>query len=285
MAARGHRGHRQLPGPRVRRRRWQRAEQSSVPPVPGERADQDRVQEPVQHRGGDLQRRPLDQRPHRSHHGAPAAALPAGRRVTGQGGRRPAARGRGPAGAEPRGARQGGREAGRRPGDDPEDRRLAAGAVARRVERARGGPVALGRPPRAAVGRAPGGLRHPERGRRGVPARSRLRRGRHVHHRRAVHPDRPQRQRRLDHHQRRTRRPADLHRAQRQLRGQPADLRVRRQAGPDAGHPGDDPGGRPAAGELHRAADHRRPRGPGRSRPTAWQSRCGSPRGTARPAP
>ena len=39
---------------------------------------------------------------------------------------------------------------------------------------------------------------------------ARLRRRRHVHHRRAIHPDRPQRRHRVDHDQRGTRRPAHL---------------------------------------------------------------------------
>ncbi len=67
------------------------------------------------------------------------------------------------------GGRGGGAAA--RPEKHPAHRHLAAGAVARRVERHRDRAVAVRRPPRAAVGRAAGGLRHAQRGRRGVPAR------------------------------------------------------------------------------------------------------------------
>jgi penicillin amidase len=52
-----------------------------------------------------------------------------------------------------------------RPDDYPPERRHHAGAVPRRFQRHRGVRFALGQRPRAAVGRAAGGVRHPERGR------------------------------------------------------------------------------------------------------------------------
>ena len=94
----------------------------------------------------------------------PGLHAPAGRRA-GPGGRLAAARGRGPAGDQPGRAGQGRRSAVGRPEDDPRHRRHHAGAVPRRFQRHRGVPVALGQRPRAAVGRAAGGVRHPERGR------------------------------------------------------------------------------------------------------------------------
>ncbi len=66
---------------------------------------------------------------------------------------------------------------------------------------------------------------------------------------------------RLDHDQRGTGRPADLHRAQRQLRGESADVRLGRQADPHDRPPRDDRRRRAVAGELHRSPDPRRPGG------------------------
>ena len=103
----------------------------------------------------------------------PSAAAPSSppRAQAGRGEPRHQAHPRGPLRRQQAGPGRRGCGAAARPGQHPAHRYLAAGAVARRVERDRDRAAAVRRPPRAAVGSAAGGLRHAQRGRRGVPAR------------------------------------------------------------------------------------------------------------------